>query len=293
MKKGLMFFSFLAFLVLCSTVLVSSCSTTKLVSLTSDKGVVINGVKWATRNVDAIGTFASKPEDSGMLYKWNRKKAWAITGNIADWDSTYTKGTEWEKVNDPSPVGWRVPTSDEIETLLDTDKVSNEWTTENGVYGRKFTDKATGNTLFLPAAGTRYGDTGACSTNVGTDGYYLSSDANFFNNPNSIIINSKGIYRDTMSGRGQSIRAVAEKYGKTYDFAGCNSEGQKLILRKNGTCTVIDKQVYDGTYIVRINSNDIWIKFNPSNHTLGVIYISTGVMTIKIGGEDFIHGACK
>jgi len=48
---------------------------------------------------------------------------------------------------------------DEIKTLLDTTKVSNEWITENGINGRKFTDKVTGNSLFLPAAGCRaYGN---------------------------------------------------------------------------------------------------------------------------------------
>ena len=36
-------------------------------------GVVINGVRWATRNVDKPGTFAANPEDAGMLYQWNRK----------------------------------------------------------------------------------------------------------------------------------------------------------------------------------------------------------------------------
>ena len=34
-------------------------------------GVLINGVCWATRNVDAPGTFAENPEDPGMMYQWN------------------------------------------------------------------------------------------------------------------------------------------------------------------------------------------------------------------------------
>ena len=43
---------------------------------TTDTGVVINGVKWATRNVDIPGTFAANPEDAGMFYQWNRKIGW-------------------------------------------------------------------------------------------------------------------------------------------------------------------------------------------------------------------------
>jgi len=35
--------------------------------LTYDVGVVINGVKWATCNVGALGSFAAKPEAYGNL----------------------------------------------------------------------------------------------------------------------------------------------------------------------------------------------------------------------------------
>ena len=125
----------------------------------SDKGVVINGVKWATRNVDTPGTFAAKPEDSGMFYQWNRKKASPTTGIVTSWDYGHSIGNIWEKTNEPSPAGWHVPTLDEIKTLFNTDKVSNEWITKNGRNGRRFIDKATGDTLFLPAMGFRgYGD---------------------------------------------------------------------------------------------------------------------------------------
>ena len=36
-------------------------------SATQDEGIVINGVRWATRNVDAFGTFAERPESPGMF----------------------------------------------------------------------------------------------------------------------------------------------------------------------------------------------------------------------------------
>ena len=41
--------------------------------------VIINGVKWATCNVDAPGTFAAAPESAGMFYQWNRKIGWSAT----------------------------------------------------------------------------------------------------------------------------------------------------------------------------------------------------------------------
>lgn len=139
-----------------------------------EDGVLINGVVWAKYNVDAPGTFAAKPEDPGMFYQWNRKIAWPVTGSVTNWDATIPEGTEWEKVNDPSPTGWHVPTFDEINTLLDTEKVNNKKTTRNGISGIKFTDKITGNSIFLPAVGLRY-DIGGNLVFAGSDGAYWSS----------------------------------------------------------------------------------------------------------------------
>jgi hypothetical protein len=125
-----------------------------------DAGVVINGVKWATRNVDKPGTFAAKPTDAGMLYQYNRKLGWSATNPIVnsnggtEWDNGTPSTVPWEKTNDPCPAGWQLPYHAKL-TLFDTDLVSNEWTSVNGVSGRKFTDKASGNSIFLPAAGTR------------------------------------------------------------------------------------------------------------------------------------------
>ena len=138
----------------------------RIVPSDDENGVVINGVRWATRNVDKPGTFVAKPEDAGMFYQWNRKIGWSATDPLINsnggtrWDDSKPAGSTWEKANDPSPAGWRVPTFDEISTLLDGNKVSHEWTTVNGVNGRRFTDKATGNSVFLPAAGCRYGPMG-------------------------------------------------------------------------------------------------------------------------------------
>jgi uncharacterized protein (TIGR02145 family) len=121
-----------------------------------DTGVIINGIKWATRNIDKSGTFTLMPEIAGKHYQWNRKKEWNITDEfIADWDITVPEGTEWEKANNPCPKGWRVPTYYEIKSLLDRDKVAREWATQNGIKGYKFTDKTTNASIFLPAASCR------------------------------------------------------------------------------------------------------------------------------------------
>jgi uncharacterized protein (TIGR02145 family) len=151
---------------------------------TTDPGVVINGVTWATRNVDAPGAFAAYSEDAGMFYQWNRKLGWSSTDPLVNsnggtaWDTSTPTGDTWEAANDPSPAGWRVPTYDEIQSLVNTTYVSSEWTTLNGVAGRKFTDKATGASIFLPAAGNRSNSNGTLDE-AGTVGYYWNSTAGF------------------------------------------------------------------------------------------------------------------
>ena len=104
------------------------------VNLSADDYVLINGVRWATRNVDAPGTFAASPESAGMFYQWNRRKAWAATGEKVpgwppnwdgwegwSWNHTNPGATTWEVSNDPSPAGYRVPTYAEILSLIDTE----------------------------------------------------------------------------------------------------------------------------------------------------------------------------
>ncbi|GHT31783.1 hypothetical protein FACS189434_02180 [Bacteroidia bacterium] len=180
--------------------------------MTKDAGVVINGVKWATRNVDKPGTFAAKPQDAGKFYQWNRKKAWSAEGeNVENWDSSIPEGTEWTAANDPSPAGWRVPTTEEQQTLLDTEKVTSEWTTQNGVSGRKFTDKITNNSLFLPAAGYRHNSDGTLNY-AGADGYYWGS-AQFDSSTAYVLYFRSGFadwYGNGSRKNGLSVRAVAK-----------------------------------------------------------------------------------
>ena len=163
-------------------------------TVTKDKGVVINGVRWATRNVDNFGTFAPTPESAGKFYQWNRKKAWNTTDKeVEGWVKSkldfyfdlYIKGLSsdsdtidrpcsyyWEKQNNPCPKGWNIPDDEDFETLLDEDKVTYEWVTYNGIEGAKFTDKKTGKSIFLPAVGSRDGDRDSGALDEGWGNYW-------------------------------------------------------------------------------------------------------------------------
>ena len=139
------------------------------IAATPEEGMIINGVRWATRNVDAPGTFAATPESAGMFFQWNRRQGWAAIGDVRRWDSSMPSGNTWERVNDPCPLGWRVPTVAELDRLLNA---SGVWTTRNGVDGMLFGTAP--NQIFLPAVGQRSSSNGTLF-HVGVRGFYWSS----------------------------------------------------------------------------------------------------------------------
>ncbi len=129
----------------------------------NEDGVIINGVMWAKYNVGAPDTFAATPEDPGMFYQWNRKLGWSSTDPLVasdgseEWQNpSSVPGEIWAAENDPSPEGWRLPTREELLSLTDASKISYQWVADAACPGIRLTDKATGNTMFLPAPGVRY-----------------------------------------------------------------------------------------------------------------------------------------
>lgn len=124
---------------------------------TSDPGVVINGITWATRNVDAPGTFAESPESTGMYYPWNSKKGirWldgSLPKDLIEFVTEETFKTnetpEWKSSKNPCPRGWRVPTNAELQSLIDA---GWKWSQRNNISGLTFGSGAS--SIFLPAAG--------------------------------------------------------------------------------------------------------------------------------------------
>jgi len=177
---------------------------------TPTDGVVINGITWATRNVDAPGTFADNPQDAGMFFQWNRRQGWSATGEVTDWDSSLPEGTEWENENDPCPAGWRVPTIEELQSLYNAGHTWIANWNDTDINGRVFGTYP--NQIFLPAVGFRYRVDGSLHL-VGAYGNYWSStkgdisefawDLHF----NSGRVNANGHWWRT---NGLSVRCVAE-----------------------------------------------------------------------------------
>ena len=126
-------------------------------------------VKWATRNIGA-----DNPEDYGHYFAWGETspKEEYTKENC----STYGKdmddisgNAEYDAATANWGGDWRMPTYDEQRELLD--RCTWTWATENDVNGYKVTGP-NGNSIFLPAAGFRYGSS---LDDSGSRGYYWSS----------------------------------------------------------------------------------------------------------------------
>jgi|GEM_PF-5136199 len=192
------------------TITVTFCPTT------TDPGVVINGVRWATRNVDMPGTFAENPESLGMFYQWGRNIGWSSTDPLINsnggtvWNNSAISSGVWTSFNDPCPPGWRVPTRAETETIHGENVIS-DWTTVNGVNGRILIDINTGNSLFLPAVGWR--NNNGTLNNVGTVGFYWSSASNSWSRAWVLEVNNSFMSAGTELSdnvNGLSVRCVIE-----------------------------------------------------------------------------------
>ena len=172
---------------------------------TTDAGVVINGVRWATRNVGGPGTFAAYPESPGMLFQWNRRVGCPATGEAVDFDPTGSTSTVWYAENDPCPTGWRVPTLAEFESLI----LTSIWTTQNGVYGRLFGTAPY--QIFLPRTNIRVMPVGRISSSMG--GAYLYWTGTFLPSWSPLVLSFSSI-RLNHSGAGPflalPVRCVAE-----------------------------------------------------------------------------------
>ena len=147
-----------------------------------------SGTLWATCNIGA-----SKPEDYGSYFAWGE----TYTKSTYNWstykyangngykltkycnDSDYGNNgftdnlTVLQAGDDPATAkwgsGWRTPSKEQWEELLSN--TTHQWTTQNGVKGRKFTSKKNGNSVFLPAAGRRWDSE---LYDAGSYGYYWS-----------------------------------------------------------------------------------------------------------------------
>ena len=180
-------------------------------------------VKWACCNVGA-----SVPEGYGGYYTWGEREE---KGNYTpltykyylgdlDGDGYYYDSNEYANIgSNISGIGydvarvkwggsWRMPTLKEIKELVNN--CTWKWISLNGVNGQLVTGP-NGNSIFLPAAGYRYGaDLYYC----GLDGYYWSATLYEYDSGYAYGFDFNdgygGWYYWGYRGIGQTVRPVTE-----------------------------------------------------------------------------------
>ena len=85
-------------------------------------GVLINGVYWSEYNLNAPGTFTATPEEIGMRFLWNSTITYPPNVGKPSEDVIWR---DWEDSNNPCPMGWRIPTREDVEALIDQTKVDD------------------------------------------------------------------------------------------------------------------------------------------------------------------------
>ena len=184
-----------------------------------------SGLLWATRNVGA-----TSPGDYGDYFAWGEttpksSSEWSnyrychggplqLTKYCSDSPYGYNGFTDNLTILQPGDdaattnYGGRTPTLVEWQEMMDN--TTSQWTTQNGVKGRRFTGP-NGNSLFLPAAGYLWGSS---RKEAGSNGSYWSSSL-VTDNPDYafcfVFDSSKLRLSDASRVDGFPVRAVRQK----------------------------------------------------------------------------------
>ena len=190
-----------------------------------------SGKKWAIGNIISDGNGGYKvgeETDYGAYFSWGNIVP-HFSANGSTFDDSYDFGTSNSGPYASTPgaslganiptndaqhdaalallgTPWHLPTKDDFQELYDN--TDNEWTTINGVAGRKFMKKTDHSVyVFFPAAGRGYGTS---LNNRGSYGYYWSGSWYSAYNAYGLYFNSSSVTPQSSSSRyvGISVRAV-------------------------------------------------------------------------------------
>jgi len=130
----------------------------KVNSVEEGDWIEINGIKWATCNVDAPGTFTKNPQDIGKSYQWNSRIPGNVWAEKDYWEGgsrySYTWSNNlisWLPENDPCPAGYRVASTADCNASFNDANVVSSSVGQMGSRTCLFIHvKATGKTLVFP-----------------------------------------------------------------------------------------------------------------------------------------------
>lgn len=202
--------------------------------------VIINGIvrQMMVYNLGANTEMNPNSPQQGIMgnyYQWGRPDAVATAytdaGSISGWNATNAPDKSWntgteaspvKSLNDPCPDGFRIPTHNEWESFdkLSTSKYNIGTWAPNGYDGAtNFTTAkiyiSDGNTITLPAAGTRlYDNNGALLWRAAKGFYWSSTEAPFKNSIQAMALSfdQDKIYTAASPVRtsGNSIRCISQ-----------------------------------------------------------------------------------
>ena len=173
-----------------------------------------SGTKWACCNVDTENPENQSPTNYGGYYAWgetevksnySKKNYSYLHGNI---DSDIA-GTRYDVAHVKWGGTWVMPSLDQFKELINN--CTYKYTTVNGVNGGVFTSKENGKSIFLPAAGYRWG---GGFDSAGSYGCYWSSAQNpsYSDDADGLYFNSGDTDWDNNSrSNGQSVRPISGK----------------------------------------------------------------------------------
>ena len=171
-----------------------------------------SGLLWGTKNIGATsptgwgwyfswGNLDGHPEGSGYNFSQEVYDTTAAASISQDLDASQ------DAVRAIKGGTWRMPTQYDFAELFNSTYTTNEWTTVNGVNGRKVTSKINGKSVFFPAAG--YYDGTSLLDRVSRGLYWSSS---WISAPSAryLLFGSSGVYPQNSNYRryGFSLRGV-------------------------------------------------------------------------------------
>ncbi len=113
--------------------------------------MVVNGLIWATHNVGEPGKFVANPQDVGGYYTFDEAQT-------------------------ACPAGWRLPTKNEMVSLVSNENSLTSWVTLNGVEGLQIISIQGSHVVFLPPGG--YRSAGSIFGLRTTGNYWSSTSSN-------------------------------------------------------------------------------------------------------------------
>lgn len=167
-------------------------------------------VKWASHNIGA-----SAPEEFGGHYGWGDptgKKTSTNNGNypwkeVSALNGPGTLPDKYDIAYQQWGKEWRLPTIDEVDELIT--KCTWTWTKYKNVEGYQIV-APNHNSIFLPAAGVRYGTNMYYANGFSTMGFYWTGQRRHYNgHATGLRIESRGYWTVIMEcHEGYTMRAV-------------------------------------------------------------------------------------